>query len=159
MRYPDIIQKIRKIVRSINLESKKIQKEYGVSIPQLLCLNYLSDQPGLCASHKEIAGFLELNSSTVTGIISRLESKSLVARLPNIVDKRSTNIAITSAGKKLMDESPDLLHNRLLLKLKNLNQEDLIQISNSLDILINHLGIQEIEASPLLTIEHELSSE
>lgn len=159
MKYTDIVKKIRKIVRSINLESKQIQKEYGVSIPQILCLTFLSEQPKLYATHKEIAVFLELNSSTVTGIINRLENKALVARLPNIEDKRSTNIAITSAGKKLMDEAPDLLHNRLLLKLKDLNQDDLILISKSLDILIGHLEIQEIEASPLLTIEHELSEE
>ena len=38
----EILLKIRKIVRSINLESKKVQKEYGVSIPQILCLEYLN---------------------------------------------------------------------------------------------------------------------
>ncbi|MEE4116639.1 MAG: MarR family transcriptional regulator [Marinilabiliaceae bacterium] len=156
MKYTEIIKKVRKIVRSINLESKQIQKEYGVSIPQILCLTYLGEQPRLYASHKEIAAFLELNSSTVTGIINRLENKALVARLPNIEDKRSTNIAITSAGKKLMDDAPDLLHNRLMLKLKDLNQDDLILISRGLDILIDNLGIGEIDASPLLTIEHDL---
>ena len=155
IKYPEIIRKIRKIVRSINLESKQIQKEYGVSIPQLLCLSFLNKQPKLYASHKEIAGFLELNSSTVTGIINRLENKSLVARLPNTVDKRSINIAITSAGKKLMDEAPDLLHYRLMNRLRKLEQDDLLVISNGLDLLIEHLGIGELEASPLLTIESE----
>lgn len=53
----DILIKIRKIVRSINLESKKIQKEYGVSIPQVLCLNYLHSSPNYQTTQGEIRKF------------------------------------------------------------------------------------------------------
>ncbi len=38
MDYKEILIQIRRIVRSINLESKKIQKDFSVSIPQILCL-------------------------------------------------------------------------------------------------------------------------
>ena len=37
-KYSGIMISIRKIVRAINLESKRIEKDYGLSIPQLLTL-------------------------------------------------------------------------------------------------------------------------
>lgn len=37
----EIIVSIRKIVRSLNLESKAIQKGFGLSITQVLCLGHL----------------------------------------------------------------------------------------------------------------------
>ena len=44
MQYIEILVKLRKIIRSINLESKKIEKKFGISIPQLMCLQFLSEQ-------------------------------------------------------------------------------------------------------------------
>ena len=82
----EILIKIRKIVRSVDIESKKIQKEYGVSIPQVLCLSFLHESPTYQATQGEIRNFLNLNSSTVSGIINRLEKKGLLARLPKSCD-------------------------------------------------------------------------
>ena len=73
----DILIKIRKIVRSLNLESKAIQKDFGLSITQLLCLSHLEKTPNYQTTHKELMELLSLNSSTVTGIINRLEKKRL----------------------------------------------------------------------------------
>lgn len=157
--YRDIIIDIRKIVRSINLESKRIQKDFGVSIPQLLCLMFLSRQPEYQASHKSLTEHLTLNSSTVTGIINRLEKKGYIARLPKRGDKRVTYIALTSAGFKIIKATPDLLQEKLTENLKKLPEKKLEQIRTALSSLIQVLGIQEVDASPLLMIEDPSSGE
>ena len=163
MDYKNIIIKIRRIVRSINLESKKIQKDHGVSIPQILCLEYLKSSPNYQATQKCIRGHLNLNSSTVTGIISRLEKKGFLARLPKTGDRRTTVIALTSLGDQLLKNTPDLLQQRLAVKLKKIPDSDLERIEETLEILVNMLEIEELEASPLLTaediIKEELNSE
>lgn len=159
MNTTDILIKVRRIVRSINLESKKIQKEYGVSIPQVLCLNYLHDSPNYQATQGEIKKFLNLNSSTVSGIIQRLEKKGYLARLPKSGDKRVVNIALTSAGDRLLDQIPSLLHEQLSEKLEKLKPMQIEQIQNSLDTLIALLNIQSIEASPLITIESNIENQ
>ena len=152
----EILIKIRKIVRSVDIESKKIQKEYGVSIPQVLCLSFLHEAPNYQATQGEIRNFLNLNSSTVSGLINRLERKGLLARLPKSGDKRVVNISLTSAGDKLYDTIPSLLHEQLSEKLKKLTYEDLIKVEESLDTLVNLLDIEKIEASPLITMEIDL---
>lgn len=158
MDYTDILIKIRRIIRSINLESKKIQKEHGVSIPQVLCLNYLNECEDFQSTHKEIRNYLNLNSSTVTGIIDRLEKKGLVARLPKKGDKRVTYIALTSLGSKLLEKIPALLHERLSVKLESLTAEKIVELDQSLDLLIKYLDIKEVEASPVITFEDDLGS-
>jgi len=157
MDYTEILIKIRRIIRSMNLESKKIQKEHGVSIPQVLCLNYLNNCDDYQSTHKEIKNYLNLNSSTVTGIIDRLEKKGLVARLPKKEDKRTTYIALTSIGAKLLDKIPALLHERLSIKLEKLPRNKINELNQSLDILIHYLDITDIDASPMITIEDNLS--
>ncbi len=147
----EILIKIRRIVRSINLESKKIQKEYGISIPQVLCLRFLHNSSNYQATQGEIKNFLNLNASTVTGIINRLEKKRYIARLPKTGDKRVVKIALTSAGDQLLSQIPLLLHSQLSEKLQVLDEEELKQVENSLDTLVTLLQIQKIEASPMIT--------
>ncbi|MBS2096844.1 MarR family winged helix-turn-helix transcriptional regulator [Carboxylicivirga linearis] len=154
----DILIKIRKIVRSVDIESKKIQKEYGVSIPQVLCLNFLHDSPNYQATQGEIRKFLNLNSSTVSGIINRLEKKGYLARLPKTGDKRVVNIALTSAGDTLLDRIPALLHEQLSEKLQNLEPSEFKKVEDSLDTLVTLLDIEKIEASPLFTMDISLEN-
>lgn len=152
----EILIKIRKIVRSVDIESKKIQKEHGVSIPQVLCLNFLHDSPNFQASQGEIKKFLNLNSSTVSGIINRLEKKGLLARLPKFGDKRVVNIALTSDGDKLLSNIPSLLHEQLSEKLQKQDDSELKKVEESLETLIQLLEIEQVEASPLITSEVDL---
>ncbi|WP_372753113.1 MarR family winged helix-turn-helix transcriptional regulator [Labilibaculum sp.] len=159
MDYKNIIIKIRRIVRSINLESKKIQKNYGVSIPQVLCLEYLKNSPNYQATQKSIRDHLNLNSSTVTGIIGRLEKKGLLARLPKSGDRRVTTITLTSIGDDVLRATPDLLQQRLAIKLKRIPVEKLKIIGESLDLLVEMLEIEGLDASPLLTAEDVIKEE
>lgn len=148
----EILIQIRKIVRSVDIESKKIQKEYGVSIPQVLCLNILQQLPNSQTTQGELRKRLNLNPSTVSGIISRLEKKGLLARLPNPNDKRTVTIALTSAGDKLLKTIPSLLHEQLSYRLKKLGDDELKKVEESLNTLVMLLDIEEVEASPMIAL-------
>jgi len=156
MNTTDILIKIRKIVRSVDIESKKIQKDYGVSIPQVLCLNFLHESPNFQSTQGDIRKFLNLNPSTVSGIISRLEKKGYLARLPKLGDKRVVNIALTSSGDELLRKVPSLLHEQLSHKLHQLSGDELVTVQQGLDTLVKILEIEKIEASPMITAGEEL---
>lgn len=151
MEYADVLINIRKIIRSINLESKRIQKEYGISIPQYLCLNFLNSQEDYRATAKEIGSHLNLNASTVSGIVSRLEKKGFLAKLPNQSDKRSTYIYLTALGEKMVTSMPDLLHEKLTKKLKSLSDTDLVNLQSAMELLVSLMGVEDVDASPLIT--------
>ncbi|HHP7241148.1 MAG TPA: MarR family winged helix-turn-helix transcriptional regulator [Cyclobacteriaceae bacterium] len=152
----EIIIDIRKIVRSLNLESKSIQKDFGLNITQLMCLGHLENSPNYRSTHKELMKLLSTNSSTVTGIINRLEKQGFVARLPKAGDKRITYIALTASGLKLLQDTPNILHDRLSQKLEKLNDDEKKQVKKSLEIIISAMQIDKVEALPLLTVEEHL---
>ncbi|MCI1648821.1 MAG: MarR family transcriptional regulator [Bacteroides sp.] len=156
MNTTEILIQIRKIVRSIDIESKKIQKEHGVSIPQVLCLSFLHKSPYYQSTQGEIRKYLNLNPSTVSGIINRLEKKGLLARLPKQGDKRIVNITLTSAGDKLLSSVPSLLHEQLSEKLQELDKNELMKIREGLDKLVDMLSINEVDASPLIVSGSDL---
>lgn len=145
MQFTEILSDLRKIIRTVDLESKRIEKEFDISLPQLLCLSFLNSAEGFQSTHKEITKYLNLNSSTVTGIIDRLEKKNLVARLPKKEDKRVTYIALTAKGVNLLKRTPDLIQDRLLKKLSNASPEEVEAIKQALGILIHFLEIKESE--------------
>ncbi len=129
MNYAEILINIRKISRAVNLESKRLEKEYGISIPQLLALSFLRDQDNYQASHKAIKDFLKLNASTVTGIIARLEKKGMVAKLPRLNDKRVSLITLTAKGAELLEATPHPLHQQISQKLQSLSPEQLDKLN------------------------------
>ncbi len=155
--YTEVLIGLRRIIRSINLESKKIEKEHGASIPQILCLKFIAKEEDLKASSTQIKNFMNLNASTVTGIVNRLERKGLVAKLPNPKDKRASFIAITSKGLLLLQSIPPLMHDKLTTKLKSLPGTDLDELLKAVQLLTEFVGAEEIDASPVITLDEAIS--
>ncbi len=149
----DIIINIRKIVRSLNLESKSIQKEFGLSITQLMCLSHLQHCPNYQSTHKELMHLLSLNSSTITGIVNRLQKRGYVVRLPKSGDKRVTYLTLTASGIKLLESTPNILHDRLAQKLQALTTENQLMVKRALEIIISAMQINQIDAAPVLTTD------
>ena len=144
MELTKILSKIRVIVHTINLESKKIEKELGISIPQLLCIHHLHNAPDYRLSQKELCNKLSLNSSTLSGIIDRLEKKALVARLPKKGDKRVSYISLTSKGHVLSRTAPDILEHKLSKNLSKASEEEKKKINEALDLLTSFLDITDV---------------
>lgn len=159
MDYTDVLTSLRRIIRTVNLESKRIEKEHGVSIPQLLCLNYLKNRPSYQASQKEIKDILSLNASTVTGIINRLEKKGLIAKLPRKDDRRVSNISLTAKGFSMMDDTPEPMHLRLTEKLGKLSEKELQELESAFKLISDFLDAGEVDASPILTSETTINKD
>jgi DNA-binding MarR family transcriptional regulator len=158
LEYIEILVKLRKIIRSINLESKKIEKELGISIPQLLVLKYLSDQIDYRAFAKDIKRYINLNASTVSGIISRLESKGLVAKSQKANDKRAIYIILTAKGAELLHKSPSTLQEKLSKRLKKLTKAQIEELDRNIELLTLIMDVEDMDAAPLLTIDEITSS-
>jgi DNA-binding MarR family transcriptional regulator len=136
----EILTQLRKIVRGLNLESKRIQKEFGISIPQLLCLEHLKQSDDFQSTTKAMSDGLNLNPSTISGIVSRLEKRGYVARLPKRNDRRVTYISLTAEGERLLEKVPRSFAQKLEERLDTLPLEKKHHISRSLDTLIQILG-------------------
>jgi MarR family transcriptional regulator, lower aerobic nicotinate degradation pathway regulator len=75
---------------------------YDASIVQARLLGILRDRR---PTIKELAGLLQLDKSSVTGLVDRAQERGLVRRLASTVDRRSVQVAITPRGRRLIDQA------------------------------------------------------
>lgn len=150
-----ILSDLRRIIRAVNLEGKRVEREYGVSIPQYLCLSYLNDRTDYIASMKEIKEALQLNPSTTTGIVQRLERNGFVAKLPKSQDKRKSLIILTDRGAGIVRENPQILHDKIVERMDSLSVADFQKLKSSFDTIIDFLEIERVDAAPIVTAETE----
>jgi len=139
----DIIYQIRRLMQAGELFTKELNKTYQVSAPQLHCLLALHENGPLPPS--QIARHIMVKSSTVTGIIDRLEQKSLVYRLRNSPDRRVITIQLTEAGKKLAQNAPPPIQHKIVDGLKKLPEGEIKQIILSLSKLTHMLDVYDLE--------------
>jgi DNA-binding MarR family transcriptional regulator len=124
-----IVQALRKLT-----QSRQLLKLQDVTIPQVMCLDLLCEHGAMTLA--VLASHLHISSSTMVGIVDRLEKKQFVTRTRDNVDRRSVFIDVTEEGRNFIISAPHLLHNKLHDSLQKLSEIERIQIANSLDRLI-----------------------
>ena len=100
----EIIYSIRRLMQAGELYTKELNKVYNISSAQLNCLVILYENGPLPPS--QIAKLMMVNSSTITGIIDRLEQKGLVKRMRISTDRRVITVDLTKNGKVLAENAP-----------------------------------------------------
>jgi DNA-binding MarR family transcriptional regulator len=139
----EVIFLIRKLMHGAELYTKELNKKYSITSAQLNCLLALYENGPMPPS--QIARHMLVNSSTVTGVIDRLEQKKLVSRQRNSPDRRIINIHLTSSGEKMAEVAPPPIQQRVLDGLQQLSQNELNQIIRSLAKLTKMLDMQDLE--------------
>ena len=141
----DIIYSIRRLIQAGELYTKELNKIYNVSAAQLNCLLALHENGSLSPS--QIAKLILVNSSTVTGIIDRLEYKGLVKRLRVSQDRRVITIELTKNGELLAENAPPPIQQRLMDGLNKLSEKDIEQLAENLIHLTSMLDVQDLEVT------------
>jgi len=142
-RVRDIVWLMRKLMQGSMLYTKELDKKYQVSVPQLTCLLALNEHGPLPPS--QIAKYIMVNSSTVTGIIDRLEQKGFVERSRISPDRRVITISLTDRGKELARHAPPPLQKKIVEGLKKLPEDEVEKIVQALTKLAYMLDVQDLE--------------
>lgn len=109
---------IRNIVRAVALHSRWLVEEHGLTAPQIATLR-AAYRLGR-ASTGELARAVRLSQPTVTGILDRLERKTLVTRCRHDRDRRSIMVSVTPEGASALHAVPSPLHRRFRRELAKL---------------------------------------
>jgi DNA-binding MarR family transcriptional regulator len=141
----DIIYSIRRLMQAGELYTKELNKIYNVSSAQLNCLLALYENGPLSPS--QIAKQILVNSSTVTGIIDRLEQKGLVRRLRISQDRRVITIELTKNGKVLAENAPPPVQQKIIDGLNKLSEDQIEQTAAILLKLTDMLDVQDLEVT------------
>ena len=143
-----VLISLRQIIRAIDLHSKRLEKESGLTGPQLLVLQQLATHEELTAG--VIAREISLSQPTVTSIIDRLERKDLLKRERNQHDKRKVMLSMTEAGRAAVAKAPALLQDSFVRTFNQLEDWEQTLILSSLQRVSDMMNAAELDAAPLL---------
>jgi len=138
-----IIFSIRKLIQANELYTKELNKKYQVSSAQLNCILTLYEYGPLPPS--KIANHIMVKSSTVTGVVDRLENKGFVERMRNSPDRRVITIQLTETGKKLAQNAPPPIQQKIIDSLRQTEKAKIDQIVHCLNMLTDMLDVQDME--------------
>jgi len=145
----EILRSLRKITRAIDLHSRQLANQHGLTGPQLICMRILKDQGNLKPTM--LAKEMSLSQGTVTGIVDRLFSRNLVTRISNTNDRRSHSIALTEEGKRMVENAPSPLQESFAVKLRTIPQENQLVIHTILKQIVGMMGAEQVKAAPVLS--------
>jgi MarR family transcriptional regulator, lower aerobic nicotinate degradation pathway regulator len=76
--------------------------EHGLSVIQARLLGVLRDRT---PTMNELARILDLDKSSVSGLVDRAERRGLVVRIPSADDKRAVLVGLTDEGRSLVSRA------------------------------------------------------
>ena len=144
----EILVALRRIMRAIDLHSKKLEKQAGLTVPQLLVMENLHDADELSVG--ELARRVSLSQGTVTSIVKRLEKKGLVEKHRPDNDRRKVLIKLTRAGQDELDGSPELLQTEFMNRFETLEPWEKKMLTASVERIAAILDAEKVDASPIL---------
>lgn len=154
----EILRSIRQLVRGISMHSKSLQRDVGLTVPQVVCLRAIEklgqDTDEITVA--EVSDAVQLSPATVSRIIERLSSAGLVARERNQHDRRKLCISLTTAGRARLVEAPTPLQETFLERLYELSLDERKQLLSSLRCLVQLMNASEIDAAPLLVPDEKV---
>ena len=150
-----ILKALRRIIRAVDIHSRKLKSEFNVTAPQMICLYSLASNESLTLS--TLSKDVDLASSTVNGIVDRLEAKKYVKRRRDAVDRRKVFVELTDAGRELTRKAPSLLQDRFSEALRGLPELEQTAIALSLERVVELMAAEALEASPNLVPEAQMT--
>ncbi len=111
----------------------RIGAENDLSLTQLRVLGILRDRRPRVT---ELAGFLGLDKSTLSGLIDRAERRGLLAREKSPDDGRVVEVFLTPAGRDLAQRLYEEVHRALAPALERLDPEQRTQLAALLEPLV-----------------------
>jgi DNA-binding MarR family transcriptional regulator len=140
---------LRRVMRAIDLHSRRLMQSHGLTGPQALVLQAVASRVEITAG--ELAGRISLSQATVTDIVNRLEQRGLLTRARSESDRRKVIIRPTLDGITLMEAAPPLLQETFTQRFGELKQWEQLQLLASLQRIAELMDAEQLDAAPLLS--------
>lgn len=144
-----VLISLRRIIQAIDLHSRQLVRQHGITTPQLLILKQIESEGTLTVS--QLAKQISLKQTTVTDILNRLEKKDLIRRTRDARDRRKVLIEGTEIGRKLLDAAPSPMQETFQEKFEDLPPWQQSMILTSLQLLDSLMVDKKISAAPILS--------
>jgi len=143
----EILVALRRIVRAIDLHSRQLVRQVGLTGPQLVVLRSAARMGG--ASLGELAAAVHLSQATLSDLVRRLEDRGLARREREGPDRRRVRLEVTAEGRALLERLPSPLQDRLRRALARRPSYERHQILATLQLVAELMDADDPESGPV----------
>ncbi len=147
----EVLFALKRIIRAIDLHSKKLVAEYGITVPQALVLKRIIHYKQTVSSI--LAKDVNLSHATVTSILDRLENHHYIIRTPSLDDKRKILIEATEQAVNIFKNAPPLLQEEFITAFRQLELWEQTLMLSTLQRIGVMMNAKNLSASLLLACE------
>jgi DNA-binding MarR family transcriptional regulator len=140
---------LRKIIQSLDQNSRKLVKRVGLTGPQLVLLQEIAHLGEVSVGG--IARAVSLSQATVTGILERMENRGLLVKRRSQNDRRRVMVSISPKGKKVLEEAPPLMQETFVKRFYGLPEWERNMIMVALQRLVSLMDAHSFRAAPFLS--------
>jgi DNA-binding MarR family transcriptional regulator len=144
----ELLSSIRRIIRAVDVHSKNLLKQYGITGPQLIILKEIGRSQLISVS--DLARKVSLSQATVTNILVRLEQQGYLQRRKGEGDKRKVYMDISDKTRRIIESNPSLLQLTFVKKFQNLADWEQSLLLSSLQRIASMMDAQDLDAAPHL---------
>ena len=148
IRCQNLLISIRKIIQAVDIHSRKLNKEFGLTGPQLIVLQEISNHGQI--SITPLSRATSLSQATVTDITKRLETRGYIARKKREDDRRAVSLFLTEKGEEIIENLPPLLQEKFTDRFADLEDWEQMMIMSAFERTVSLMAADKIEASPIL---------
>lgn len=153
----NVLIALRRVIRATDLHSRNLVKTTGLTAPQLLLLQTLSNNGEMTVG--ELAQGMHLSQATVTSILDRLASRHFIVRKKSDTDKRKVHIELTAESRAAIKDAPVPLQESFVRQFGALKEWEQTMIISSLQRIAEMMQAENLDASPVLEIGSSLTSD
>ena len=149
-KHEEVLISIRQIIRAIDLHSKRLSKESGLTGPQLILMRSIRELGEVTI--RELSNHTNMSQATATTILDRLERHELVKRVRSIQDKRKVHAHLTDKGRLVLEQAPTPLQQNFINKFQRLEEWEQSLLLSSVQRISSMMNAEDIDVAPVLEI-------
>ncbi len=145
-----ILHALRRILRAVDLYSRRLVAEHQITSPQLTVLYAIVEKGPLCPT--DLGYAVQMTTTTVLRILDRLESQGFVRRVPVAGDPRRYTVAATETGRELAAKDPCSSRHPLHQGLQQFPPHERRQLTELLEQLVERMDARQMSVAPLVEV-------
>lgn len=149
-KHEEVLVSLRQIIRAIDLHSKKLSKESGLTGPQLILMRSIRDLGEVTI--KQLSNHTNMSQATATIILDRLQRNGLIERKRSETDKRKVHAVLTEQGIERLAQAPMPLQQSFINKFQTLDEWEQTLLLSSVQRLSAMMNAEDIDVAPVLEL-------
>ena len=146
-----VLDSFRSIVQALRMDGRDVVRGARLSSAQLFALQRIGERPS--ASVNDIAALTFTHQSSVSVVVQKLVERGLVSKIAASDDGRRQSLALTAAGRRVLQRTPVAVQERLIEAIAALSSTERQALARSLEKVARAVAPEAARRHPPMFFE------